>query len=97
MTLGMILRQKAERDIEFARNWYDAQQVGLGEEFLSAVQERLVEIRRFPESCPEIHKKLRRALVGRFPYLIFYLLTQDKVVVLAVLHTSRDPANWPKH
>ncbi len=97
MTLGVILRPRAERDIEVARKWYDAQQVGLGEAFLSAVQERLEAIRRFPESCPEIHKIVRRAMVRRFPYLIFYLLTLDRIVVLAVLHTSRNPANWPHH
>ncbi len=95
MTLAVILRPRAERDIVIARDWYDAQQIGLGEEFLAAVQERLVAIRQFPEACPKIHKKVRRALVRRFPYLIFYLLTPDKIVVLAILHTSRNPANWP--
>lgn len=37
-----------------------------------------------------IHKDIRRALIRRFPYGIFYLLEQDKVIVLAFLHTSRD-------
>lgn len=57
--------------------------------------ERLETIRQFPEACPKIHKAVRRALVKRFPYLIFYLLTPDRIVVLAILHTSRNPANWP--
>jgi plasmid stabilization system protein ParE len=95
MTLAVILRPGAERDIEIARNWYDTQQFGLGEAFLSAVQERLEAIRQFPEACPKIHKTVRRALVRRFPYLIFYLPSPSKIIVLAVLHTSRNPANWP--
>ena len=96
MTLAVILRPRAERDIDSIRRWYDAQRMGLGEEFLTSVQERLEGIRRFPEACPAIYRKLRRAVVQRFPYLIFYLLVPEKIVVLAVLHTSRSPGNWPR-
>ena len=96
MTVTVILRPRAERDVEIARGWYDAQRGGLGEEFLALVQERLEVIRQFPEACPTIYRKVRRAVVQQFPYLIFYLLAPDKVVVLAVLHTSRSPANSPR-
>ena len=96
MIVDVILRSRAERDLEVARSWYDAQRAGLGEEFLISVQERLEAIRRFPESSPAIYGKVRRAVVKRFPYLLFYLLAPGRVVVLAVLHTSRNPASWPR-
>jgi plasmid stabilization system protein ParE len=33
---------------------------------------------------------------SKFPYLVFYIVEAKRVVVLAVLHTSRDPAVWPR-
>lgn len=96
MRVAVIVRLRAERDIESARAWYEAQRPGLGEEFLSSVQARLEAIREFPETCPTIYRSVRRAVVHRFPYLIFYLLSPGKIVVLAVLHTSRSPAVWPR-
>jgi plasmid stabilization system protein ParE len=89
VTVTVILRPRAEQDIEIARDWYDAQRGGLGDEFLGSVQACLQAIRQFPEARPTIYKKVRRAVVQQFPYLIFYLLAPDKVLVLAVLHTPR--------
>ena len=36
------------------------------------------------------------ALVCRFPYAVFYRAESKRVVVLAVLHTARDPSIWPQ-
>jgi plasmid stabilization system protein ParE len=37
---------------------------------------------------------VRRGLVRRFPYGVFYVVTDDAIVILAVFHASRDPAGW---
>lgn len=39
---------------------------------------------------------VRRVLVERFPYCIFYVVEPERLVVLAVLHVARDPDLWPK-
>jgi len=39
---------------------------------------------------------VRRAIVSRFPFSIFYLIEPRRVVVLRVLHTARDPKLWPR-
>jgi len=49
-----------------------------------------------PESNPEIYRGIRRAVVSRFPYLIFYIVRPKRVAVLAVLHHARNPAIWPR-
>ena len=82
--------------MESARDWYDTQHAGLGEEFLTSVRARLETIRAFPEAYPTMYRKVRRAVVQRFPYVIFYMLNPGKIIVLAVLHTSRSPASWPR-
>jgi toxin ParE1/3/4 len=38
---------------------------------------------------------VRRMIVSPFPYLIFYRVTADAVIIQRVRHTSRDPLAVP--
>lgn len=96
MTRQFILRARAEDDIRSAYEWYESQRGGLGAEFLAALRERLEAVRDHPESSPVLHRGVRRALLPRFPYLIFYVARPERVAVLAVLHHARNPAVWPR-
>jgi plasmid stabilization system protein ParE len=96
MTRRFILRPRAENDIQSAFEWYESQRAGLGEEFLTAVREKLEAVRDYPGANPIIYRDVRRAVVSRFPYLIFYVARPTQVAVLAVLHHARNPAVWPR-
>ena len=96
MTRQFILRPRAERDIQSAYEWYESQRAGLGNEFLTGLRERFEAVRGHPESSPVIYRGIRRAVVSRFPYLIFYVARPERVAVLAVLHHARNPAVWPR-
>jgi len=96
VTRRFILRPRAERDIQSVFDWYESQQPALGDEFKASLHERLGTIREFPESAPIIYRDVRRAVVSRFPYLIFFVVRPTRVAVLAVLHQSRDPNVWPR-
>ncbi len=43
---------------------------------------------------PLVHKELRRMLIRRFPYGLFYLMEEGMIVLLAVFHARRDPKQW---
>jgi toxin ParE1/3/4 len=47
-----------------------------------------------PNQYPVVHRNVRRALVRRFPYGVFYVVEGQRIVVLAVFHGSRDPSQW---
>lgn len=96
MTRQFILRPRAEHDIRSAFEWYESQRAGLGAEFLATLRERLEAVRDHPESSPVLYRGIRRAVLSRFPYLIFYVFRPDRVSVLAVLHHARNPAVWPR-
>jgi len=96
MTWPVILRARAEHDIRRIFDWYESQPPGLGEEFLAHLRECLGSARALAESAPLIYKNVRRAIVSKLPYLVFYIATPARVVVLAVLHSSRDPSNRPR-
>jgi toxin ParE1/3/4 len=91
-----VLRPRAENDIRSAYEWYESQRRGLGEEFLAAVRQRLEQVQEFPEAHTTVYRNVRRAVVSRFPYLIFYVARSESTTVLAVLHHARNPAVWPK-
>ena len=90
----MIIRPEAEADLADARNWYESQQEGLGDEFLECVAVAFEKIERMPESHHIIEHGIRRALTARFPFSIYYRIQENDLVVLAVLHSRRDPRTW---
>ncbi|HEV2949635.1 MAG TPA: type II toxin-antitoxin system RelE/ParE family toxin [Gemmataceae bacterium] len=92
--ISVILRPEAEWDLAEARDWYEGHRVGLGEEFLAAVQEILERIRESPESYAVVYRGIRWARLRRFPYLAYYRVIDKSIEVLAVLHGSRHPRVW---
>ena len=91
MAADLLLAPEAERDITEAYAWYEERRVGLGEEFLSAIDACIERIRRRPDSYAPVHESYRRSLPRRFPYAVFYKHTGALVTVYAVFHTARDP------
>lgn len=96
MTLPVVYRRRAQLDLIAGFGWHDEQQPGLGDEFLSAVQSVFHSIEHYPEMFAVVHGEVRRAIVPRFPFAVFYLVEAKRTVVLRVLHTARNPALWPK-
>jgi len=66
MKVRFLSLARAEMDDAFA--WYEDQAVGLGYEFLDALDQAIRLITSFPDSHPQAGKKLRRCLLNRFPY-----------------------------
>lgn len=80
----------AEDDIAAAFEWYESKSVGLGGEFVRAVDAALVSLFDFPESCEVFYRDTRRCLMGRFPFEIFYRLEDGLLIVVACMHAARD-------
>ncbi len=89
--IPVILRPAAAAEVEDAWRWYEAQRDGLGEEFLEAVEKAFEAIWVHPESAPVAHRDIRRQLLRRFPYGLFYRLIQGQVVVVGCFHARRSP------
>ncbi|MFN5513172.1 MAG: type II toxin-antitoxin system RelE/ParE family toxin [Cyanobacteriota bacterium] len=94
MIYRLIIRPEAELDIREAFEWYEAQTLGLGSEFVRAVDVCLSSIGRNPLAYPIIYKQARRVFIRRFPYGISYLFDQDLVIVIACFHSKRNPKSW---
>lgn len=77
--------------MEAIEDWYEAQQTGLGGAFRSAVDRILADISDYPLMYPQRYRDNRRAVLRRFPCLVWYRVLEDSVVVLACVHGKRDP------
>lgn len=87
---------QAENEIEDAAQWYESQRKGLGFEFSLAFDEALHFLETNPKMYAVIYKEVRSVLLKKFPYSIFYILSESKkeVYIFAVIHSSRDPEIW---
>jgi plasmid stabilization system protein ParE len=43
-----------------------------------------------------VHEQVRRALLRKFPYALFYLFNEETIVVVACFHVRRSPADWQR-
>lgn len=94
--LPLIIGAEAEADLAHAYSWYDEQRLGLGDEFLAAVEACFDSLQRSPQSHAVVMEPIRRALTRRFPFGVFFVVEADAIHVLAVFHCSRDPRGWEK-
>jgi len=94
VTVDVRLRPEAEQDLADAARWYEEQRPGLGQEFLDQVLATFSAIAERPLASTAVFGSIRRALLHRFPFGVFYLVDGDGVVVIGVLHGSRHPRRW---
>lgn len=94
MTLEVRLRQEAEEDLADAAAWYEEQRQGLGHEFLDEILTMLSRIADTPLIYPSVHRNTRRAIIHRFPFGIYYRVEDSTIIVVAVMHGSRNPRHW---
>lgn len=94
MARQWIVRPLAESDLDHAARWYNDQRPGLGLRFLDSMNQVFERIRIAPLQFPSVSPGLRRALLQTFPYAVYFRVTDEAIVVLAVLHLRRDPRTW---
>ena len=96
MAYRLKFSTRAVREIGEAQEWYELQSSGLGDEFIAAMELQLKRLEQAPLLYAEAIPNIRRALLPRFPYGLFYAVHDNLVHVLAVVHDVRNPNRWPK-
>jgi toxin ParE1/3/4 len=96
MAYRLKFSTRALRETGQAQEWYELQSPGLGEEFIAAMEWQLKRLEQAPLLYAEVIPSVRRALLPRFPYGLFYVARGDLVHILAVLHDASNPNRWPK-
>jgi plasmid stabilization system protein ParE len=92
----VIFTQAARGELIEAQDWYEREVTGLGRRFRQAMDATIRRAGQNPRQFPVVLKNVRRALLRRFPYSLFFVIEEDVVLVIACFHASRDPAHWRK-
>jgi plasmid stabilization system protein ParE len=94
MSKRIVFYPVADAEFLESAEWYEDQRNGLGLEFIDYVQHVLDNIAENPLRYPVVFKDIHEGLVSKFPFAVYYRVKADRVIILAVFHSSRDPAIW---
>ena len=90
MNWPVIVRPRAQADLEGAKQWYENRRAALGVELVLEVRAALAALREKPERYPVYYRGFRRVLLKRFPYKLFYRVEAERVIIFRILHTRQD-------
>jgi plasmid stabilization system protein ParE len=90
----IIVRREAQIEVQQAFDYYEEKSEGLGFEFMRSLDAALQSVKRNPASYQKIYQETRRVLLRKFPYALFYLAEETRIIVIAVLHQNRSEIDW---
>ncbi|OFX16653.1 MAG: plasmid stabilization protein [Bacteroidetes bacterium GWA2_31_9] len=85
---------EAEAEFIQAINYYEECSKGLGYNFSLEVYSAIERILAYPKAWQFIEVDIRRSLVSRFPFGVLYVVDNDKIIILAIMHLNREPSYW---
>lgn len=91
MARKVVLTSRADQEIDEACDWYEGCELGLDERFLQELGKAFDAIALHPEFYPIRFASIRRIILKKFPYAVYYRHDGEMIVVEAVFHESRDP------
>ncbi len=71
--------------------WYEARSPGLGTEFLRAVEAAATSASQSPHQYPAWRRGARRILLRKFPFALFYMLSDKGIIVFTVFPRQTKP------
>src|SRR5947209_5937342 len=90
----ILFRTAAKEDLQEAFDWYERQRPGLGHEFMRQIASALNRADVNPKAFAILRGNIRRILVDRFPYGVYFFVDQHSLTVIAVMHAKRHPRRW---
>lgn len=92
---NVLFHPLAEGELIDAVAYYEEQRLGLGLEYLEEVEHAVNFLTKYPEAGSKIRGSIRRIALPKFPYSLLYrVLKNDQIRVLAVAHHKRKPQYW---
>jgi len=91
MGYNLIIRPEAQKEIDEAIFWYNEIREGLELDFFNEMSDVLNYIQKYPKHFQKRYKKIRIRFTKKFDYGIHYIVEENLVVVIAVIHVKRKP------
>ena len=94
MNLSVTFYPAASEEFIEASIWYESKRPGLAIDFMMEIDRCVILASKNPLQFTLVHEDIRRIVANRFPYSVYFRAEENRIVVLAVFHGSRDPAIW---
>ena len=94
MTFPVVWLPEVDAELKEALARYESIRPSLAQRFAEAVVDTVEEIAAAPLQYAVVEKGRRRAGVHRFPYGLFFLVEETRIVVIACFHGRRNPRHW---
>ena len=88
------VQPRAEAEADEAAAWYEAEQPGLGIEFLLELDAAIERAAETPLAYAPVFMDARRVLTRRFPFAVYFIYEYDVVEIFAILHQRRATSLW---
>ena len=85
---------EALEEYDEAALWYAEREPALALRFIEAVEDAIGRILEAPTRWQVIEEDVRRCLTRVFAYGVLYTVEPDFVLIVAVMHCSREPGYW---
>ena len=92
MSARLVVRPEAEAELFAARDWYDNQRVGLGQEFVNEVRETVSEVATRPNGLLRVDVRTRRTRRHEIEPVIHQIVRWNGTLYLATTDGLYAPA-----
>lgn len=89
--MKVIYSEQFQAELCCVTGRYSAEDKPLGRRFVQTVENAALDIQADPLRWRMFDGRVRRCLVPRFPYIIYYLVEDDLLYFGALLHSARHP------
>ncbi len=90
--MKLRILDSALRDLEQGWWFYESQEEGVGDYFLSSLRAEIEKLRLTGGMHFVAYRDFHRALSQRFPFAVYYTKSDEEVTIYAVVDCRRDPA-----
>ena len=84
-----IITEKGYADLKSIRKWYDENSVEAANRFLNEISVYSKKIMTSPFQCQIVAPGVRRSLLKTFPYVIYFIIERESIVLLRVRHKKQ--------
>ncbi|NEQ99409.1 MAG: type II toxin-antitoxin system RelE/ParE family toxin [Cyanothece sp. SIO2G6] len=92
--MRFVFHPEAMSEYAEAVQYYTERRVEVAQAFINAIEDAVYRIREAPTRYAVIDEDVRRCMARKFPYGVLYTIEQDYILILAVMHCSREPGYW---
>ena len=87
---------EALEEYRAATLYYAERDPALAVRFVEAVEDSIHRILEAPERWRVLDEDVRRCLTRVFPYGVLYTIEPEFILIVAVMHCSREPGYWKR-